>query len=223
MAVAKMTCVTKSQNEFELSQHNGPSMIAAKGQATLHDDVPIIDLVIQLDCVAEEQSPMKFNSVLRLHSGNSIWVARDFDGEEGLDLKISCDLVLLDGTPGRDAVLIQKGDSSQPWVVDHQEMTKHRVGNKGWLLSKCIDPGAIQSIWINESDQTADPFAETKPESRPTSHRFAEVEVPEILKAWFDGSVLDLRDTMRNAGVDLKDGVDFRRLLSLAAKNIHVF
>lgn len=209
---AVLSCVARSRRDFETSRQNEAGEIRVQGQASIGEGTSFVDMVVEVDCALRNQRRMIFKTGITLRSDTPLWVARDFDGEKGLDVRISCSIELVDGTPARDAVLIQKADIAAPVVVDRKEMERHRVGDKGWLAIQWMDPRellAFDTGNVLPDAASADPFSEKDPKNIRELVRLSEVRPPDVLKTWFERPVWDLRDLMKKSGVDSEGDTDF--------------
>jgi hypothetical protein len=202
-----LSWLSRSDQEGEALQQQDGRMIRAKGTATIGDIDSLVDMRIEVSVALPDQPGLEFNTGITTTSGTPLWVARDFNGTNGLDLRISACIELMDGTPLSQAYMIQKGNATTPIEVDRRNMQKHRIEDKGWLITDWID---LRFLAAMASPNTpADPFAEPDPEEVPKPHPFKEVMVPEILRPWFDRPVWDLRELTRIQGLEVKDGADF--------------
>ena len=182
-------------------------MIRMKGTADIGDDNRFVYLQLELSCAIPGHHGMDLKTVLTFQPGKPLWVARDFDRNKGLDLRVSTTIELTDGTPVAEVFLIQQGDTAMPIVVNRREMKRHRVGDKGWLAAQWMDPQFLSDM--EPSGGAADPFAEPPPKDRAGKPVSAAVPVPEALKPWFNRPVLDLRELMKNSGVVEADFTGF--------------
>lgn len=202
-----LSWVSKSGQEVESIYHQDGKMIRLKSNATIGVGHPVVDLRLEVSISLPDQPGLELQTGLTLFSGSVLWAARDFDGTKGMDLRMSSSIELLDGTPMLQALMIQKGDTVSPIQVDRKQIQRHRIGDKGWLITQWLDPMNLADT--DPPDPSADPFAERDPKDVPKLKSFREVMVPEILTPWFKRPVWDLREWTRNSGLDLKDGSDF--------------
>lgn len=196
-----LSCVSRSGQEVEAVRQQEEKMFRVKGTADIRDDNRFVYLQLELSCALPGHPGMDLKTALAFQPGKPLWVARDFDGNKGLDLRVSTTIELTDGTPVAEVFLIQQGDTAMPIVVDRREMKRHRVGDKGWLAVQWMDPQSLSAM--EPSGVAVDPFAEPPPKDRP------EKPVPEVLKPWFNRPVLDLRELMKKSGVVEADFTGF--------------
>ncbi|MES2922155.1 MAG: hypothetical protein V4819_11445 [Verrucomicrobiota bacterium] len=199
MPAVFLSCVSRSGQEVEAVRQQEGKMIRVKGTANIGEDNRLVDLQLELSCALPGHPGMDLRTALSFQPGKPLWVARDFDGNKGLDLRVSTIIELTDGTPVAEAFLIQQGDTAMPIVVNRREMKRHRVGDKGWLAVQWMDPQFLSDM--EPSGGAVDPFAEPPPKYGPEKPVPAGVSVPDFLKPWFNRPVLDLRELMKKSGV----------------------
>ncbi len=203
-----LSWVSRSGQDCEAIYKQDDKMIRLKSYASFNPDNSMMDLKLGVSISLPDQPTLDLESGFPFRSGSSIWAARDFDGKNGMDLRISASIELLNGTPLSHALMIQKGETAIPIVADHMQMQKHRVDDKSWLSIYYFDPAnLVDQVSIDTSEE--DPFAVAAPKKAQKPDCFKEVMVPEILRPWFSRPVWDLREWVREVGLDLKDENDF--------------
>ena len=207
---ALLSCVSRSGQEVEaVRQHEG-KMIHVKGTATLGESNRFVDLKLELSCALPGHPRMDMKTAIVCQPGKPLWVARDFDGNKGVDLRVATTIELTDGTPVNEVFLMQQGDTATPITVDRAEKKRHRLGDKGWLAVQWLDPQLLSNISVSESSGgSADPFAEPPPTEKSEWPDFRMLPVPDILKPWFKLPLLDLREFMGKSGVVSADFTGF--------------
>ena len=205
--VASLTWMARSGSKFSASSQRGSDMIQVGGGATANELGSMIDLALNVGCAVRGQPGLQFDLGLVLRPENPCRVARDFDGRTGLDCSVSGRIELVDGTPLKEAVLIQNGNAFEPLQEDRSGPMRHRVGESGRLMSVWMDPVNVASLISSGPDlsKDMDPFAETPPEVVRESLKLNEVMVPDCLKAWFPRPVWDLRMHIKRSGIGLND------------------
>lgn len=200
---AFLSGVSRPGQEVEAARQQEGIMIHMKGTANIRDDSRFVDLQLELSCALPGHPGMDLKTAFTCQPGKPLWVARDFDGNKGLDLRVSAAIELIDGTPADEIFLIQEGDAAIPLVVERAELKRHRIGDKHWLAALWMEPQSVLDMITPESSEmrSADPFAEPPPRDVSARPILAGVSVPEILKPWFSHPVLDLRELMKNSGV----------------------
>lgn len=206
-----LSCVSRSGQEVEAVRQQEGKMLRVKGTADIGDDNRFVGLQLELSCALPGHPGMDLKTGLTFQPCKPLWVGRDFDGNKGLDLRVSTTIELTDGTPVGEVFLIQQGNTATPLVVERAELKRHRIGDKGWLAVLWLDPQSVLDMIAPESSEkrSADPFAEPLPSNDSQRPVPAGVPVPEVLKPWFSHSVLDLREFMKNSGIVLADSTDF--------------
>ena len=198
---AVVSWVSRSGNEFEAFQQNEGGMIRAKGVAVIGEGAPVVDVAVDVDCALTNELPLKFKTALTLHSDKPFWVVRDFDGKKGLDVRISCAIELVGGTPVREAVLIQKDEIFTPLTVNRAVMEKHRIGDKGWLV---IQWWKLEDLsQFSPGDPFADPYSANPFADSDLKNRLGLVNVraPELLKSWLPNPVWDIGKLIAISGI----------------------
>jgi hypothetical protein len=200
---AFLSGVSRPGQEVEAVRQQEGKMIHMKVTADIRDEFRFMDLKLELSCALPGHPGMDFKTAFTCQPGKPLWVARDFGGNKGLDVRVSAAIELIDGTPANEIFLIQEGDAANPLVVERAELKRHRIGDKHWLAALWMEPQSVLDMITPESSEmrSADPFAESP--LRDVSERPlpAGVSVPEIHKPWFSHPVLDLREFMKNSGV----------------------
>ena len=209
-AAASLSWVTRSAQEFDARWESEGKMIRVLGSARMAEDSLLSDIKIDVTCALNDQPVMKFNSTFPIQSGKPIWVARDFDGKKGMDLRISSSFELLDGTPVAEIMLLQKGDQADPIKVDRHEFKKYRIGKKSWLAIQFLSPNELMNF--SPSNEVSEyPFGEAAPFSESTADQLheklglLEVEPPKAIRTWFDGPVLNVCSLFQGMGM-MSDG-----------------
>lgn len=204
--------VRSGQNSNAQWSGNGGSLEVDAG-VWLYDTDSIADVRLLATAQVPGQLPLRVNTAFPLKRESSLWVARDFDGKQGLDLKVSGAQESVDGTPLREVVMIQKGNRTQPlWPQQKsREYEPAMVAGGGWLMSCWMTPGQLEEIIKGSSGSNgADPFAEPTEQKRAKLPRAASVKPPALISSSLDHEVLDATEVLRkvalNLGVDLSGG-----------------
>ncbi|HEX7262331.1 MAG TPA: hypothetical protein VF258_10990 [Luteolibacter sp.] len=208
---ALLSCVSKSGQELDAVHQQEGKMIHVKGTVELGEENRFVSLQLELSCALPGHPRMDLKTGFTCQPGKPLWVARDFDGGKGLDLRVSATTELTDGTPLAEVFLIQHGDTATPMAVDRTEEKRHRVGDKGWLAVQWMGEQYLLDMITPESSKgsSVDPFAESPPRDRSERPVLAGVPVPQVLKPWFRQPVLNLREFMKNSGIVSADFTGF--------------
>ncbi len=199
-AAARLSWITRSGKEFEAGRENEGSMINVRGMVTMAEDALLADVRMEVSCFLGDQPEMKFSSSFPTQSGKPLWLARDFDGKDGIDLRLSFSFELLDGTPVSETMLIQKGNQATPVTLDRHEFRKYRIGKKGSLAIQFLAPELLMSFSTSDAIST-DPFELTPANQLREKLGLHEVGPPEVIETWFDGPVLDVLPLYRRTGI----------------------
>ena len=211
--VSKLSiCVRSGQNATANWGGNGSSLEVDAGVEFVETD-PFVDVRLLVTAKEPDQLGLRVNTAFTLKSGCPLWVARDFDGKQGLDLQASGTLESMDGTPLREVMMIQKGNATQslwPQQRSH-EYERVPVEGGGWLMSCFMSPGQLEEI-IKGSRQSseADPFAEPSEQERPKLPRAASVKPPALISSSLDHEVLDATEWLRKGVLNLAGNLELR-------------
>ena len=212
MPAATLSWVVRSGQNAKAFRQQDSSMIRIESEAVSLDDDSLIDLRVVATCSLRDLPPMEVNCGISLQPGNPCWVARDFDGTKGMDLKLSGRIELVDGTPVEDAFLIQKGkDAAQPFKTDRYATPRSPIGTKGWLSTTWVKPEDLRN-WLpiegKDPFKDMDPFKDVDPFAPDiirTAYKLEVIKVPDNLRTWLPQTVWDLRARFKNLGIGTKD------------------
>ena len=151
-----------------------------------------------------------------LESGSPMWIARDFSGGKGLDLRVSAGIESLDGVPMEKLLVIQKGDRLAPVACNLGRLNLRvsddslKIGD-GWLTSDFLVSGQWPELdEAGSADSSVNPFSDGSPFPVQIYRKsLAELKPPEVLKPWIDHPVLDIRPMAGDAGLHLESERDF--------------
>ena len=203
-----LTWVTRSGHDFDVSCQGKTDLIRLSGSATIGQDDTYVNVGFLATCVVRDHPRLEIRSGIAVSADSSLWVARDFDGRKGLDLRISAHVEMMDGTPLSESYMIQKGNLAKPFPGnDRTEVRKHRMENKGWLATIWMPPEEVAEFF--PSNETKDPFADAEQAKNLQSVKPLWVETPDDLKPWFGTKVWDMRKLVKNMGIIAADTTDF--------------
>ena len=201
-----LSWVARSGQDFEVVGQGEADSMKVSGAAVFEKEFGIVDIKLHASCVMRDQSRLEIDTAFYLPSGSSMWVARDFDGSKGSDLRVSARAELMDGTPLSEAYMMQKGNIAEPVKeVDHSALQRYDVGDNGRLGITWLLPGDLACLFPNHGNAVSDGSYEGLRELL----KVPRVETPADLKSWFGPTVWDLRECMKNAGVIASDSTDF--------------
>ena len=201
-----LSLVVRSGQKASASISDDNTTIQFMCEAGLGDYNSLADLSIEVSASLPNSPTIEVNTATTLQDRSSVWIARDFDGETGLDLRLSLDIELTDGTPYHEAIQIQQNGTIQPYPKSNTQ-PHGRVaigGNKSWLAWAALSRDSLASIvTIDEADkEDVDPFAETDPPHY-GDLGLIEIQTPEALAKFMGPSVYDLIDVMKKLGLNL--------------------
>jgi hypothetical protein len=179
--------------------------IRAKVEATISDDSSVVDLRLNTVCRIPDQPEIVIETALSLDPEKRMWIARDADGEKGFDLTITVQIVLPDGSPFHERMMIQKGAESRPINPYRGSFKRHQANGGQWLA---VNGTSIDMIKSLEAEEEVDPFAELDPNAPPfvmAELKLDELDFPRELLGWVGGPVWDLRDAMIQNAVMTQD------------------
>lgn len=209
--VATMVLVARSGENAEVSSSNKHGTLRAKITPHLSDDGgEWIDLRIDATCAMANQAALEVKTGLTLKSGDALWLARDFDGKRGIDLKLSAAIESMDGLPLADLVQLDQGGKIIRLSDMRREFSNQRVGDEGWLTAKRVPRGLDLGFFATAGNPEPDPFSETGQEAaQRKAEKFPLAQPPSEIAAWFPHAVWDLRKVLEATGIKLDDPRDF--------------
>jgi len=203
--LSKLSWTSRFQQKSEVKDGTDGRTIDVTAETSIGTDrFDLIDLVLETTIRLPEKPKLELKTSLFLDNDHSTWIARDFDGKQGLDLLVTACVEMTDGTPIREAMRLQAGNKVKSLVPTVSEPMRHRIGDNRWL---CLVPLSMEELAEFESPadgKESDPFAEPPRDQPRKSLRLTEVDVPKALHPWVGRRGLDLNETMRNTGITIK-------------------
>ena len=211
--VAEVSLFSRSGMKSKAIWSGDGNTISVEAEMAYGESVSFIDARLAYTAKAADQADMKVNTGLTIRSGESVWVARDFDGKQGLDLVVSGVIESLDGTPICDRVMIQNGKQTESLKLSHNGPSTEliRIGESGWfariwaskdVIWDCISPG--QAARNNDVDPFADP-----PEKRSPFPMTSSIPPPAFIQPWLNHEVLAAGKWFETVGLCMKQDDDF--------------
>lgn len=161
----------------------------------------VIDLSFEISTSLPETPDLEINTAVSLHGVKGLWVARDFDGKSGTDIRVTAAIELPDGTPYVEMILKQEGDAVVPFRVDRSEAKRIAIEGGGWLASAWLDHKSARVILFGGGSDDDDPFAEAETKPKILFDDLPTAQTPDKLGPYFGGEVIDLREAIRNIGI----------------------
>jgi hypothetical protein len=217
---APLSANAKSVSETSVVCHSGqtPSAFWEGGgksmdldvKGTISENGGFTDILFKAQIAIPGQLPMKIETTFSCEDGKALWVARDFDGKKGLDLRVAATVELLDGSLFQERVLIQKGGGEWPVFPSRRQAAPQSIDGRGWLVSVNLDPNTMKEFLSPGAIQPdADPFQEApRDEFQDLPHTIS-VQPPEFLREWVTHEVLDAHDWMKSIDPNLPGENDF--------------
>jgi len=207
--VGTISVLTRSAQPASAGWKEAETSMKVEAEVTIGEDGRIAN--IRIDCSAQlsNQPRMEVDTAVELRSGKRFWIARDFDGQQGLDLELIPVIETMGGVPIEEQVMIQHGDALDSLMPESKPAKRCRAG-EGWLLVCDAEPLSIMAI-ISPGSQTpdADPFAEPAPRKPETLPRASSVKPPEFLSDWLKHDVLDARELIGSIVPGIKGSANF--------------
>lgn len=211
-AAAVMSWVARPGTKSEAQRQTKAGMLQASVEPTFDESEAWIELRVDASCTLPAQPALNVKTGLTLKSGDGIWLARDFDGHAGIDLKLTASIETMEGCPPSEVVKIQKGDQSASLLTRFQGFGRSRIGEKGWLIAKHVPRRLIEQIFSPIAvNPGADPFAPapTMPPEKIKEKPFALIQPPDELKSKGLPAVWEIKQELKNMGLKLEDSRDF--------------
>lgn len=199
----ELSVIVRSALKFKVSNRERGESLEMSGQAVLGNlSNPVVDVQVSVLCQLKDQPRLDLNTSFSLEDNGSIWVARDFHRNQGIDLRVTPTFELPDGTPLKEFLMKQNGDAIEPFVIE-RNFGRKNAGN-GWL--EIID--LPRTLLDPPGPTTGDPFAVSELPA-PVALNLPDILPPAFLSEWVDHSVLDVSTLVRTAGVAMDREGDF--------------
>lgn len=201
---ASISLVVGSGRKATASKQENDSAISLEAEPTTGDEEDFVDLRLMVSASLPGSPALEINTGLSFKAGESIWVARDFDGKSGTDIRVTAAIELTDGTPYAEMMMRQEGDSAVPFRVDRSGSKRISIEGGGSLVSVWLEFGNVKELIAGEKADETDPFAAT-PDTEPAVDLkgLPTAQVPEKLEPYFGGEVLNLRETVGAMGLSI--------------------
>ena len=110
-------------DEFEVSDSTTDYLLGAKGTALMDESGAVTSVKITTNSRLANSALLTVDTAFDLDTGGSQWFARDVQNGNGMDLVLSSEAELIDGTPVNQITLIQSGTDA---VNVHGELPSNR-------------------------------------------------------------------------------------------------
>ncbi|MES2980956.1 MAG: hypothetical protein V4727_01475 [Verrucomicrobiota bacterium] len=202
-----LSYIGRSGQKVVVSNTEGDSSINIESEMIIEHDRSLIDGRILTDISLPDSPTLKIDSSILLVKNSPTWLARNFNGKQGIDLMVTVTLMLADGTPFDELIMRHEGDEMKPFSTSeiHGGSGNIAIGEKHKLVWMPAPPDVLELLDNQQdTDPEEDPFAAQRPNTN--NHiNFKEVKSPEILKPHFYGMVFDIGDALKQNGIKISD------------------
>ncbi len=199
--------VTRSGQTAKASNVEGESSIQFEGEVNIGEDFNLIDLRIAASVSLAKFAIEDIQTSVALNDNTPLWIARDSDGKQGIDLLITASIELTDGTPFRDLIMRQEDNVMKPYSPStmHKRSGDIVIGEGRRLVWSKFPFDYLRLLYGERStDVEEDPFAPQKPVHL-DGKKLKEVQALEIFSPHFYGKVIDIRDALKLNGIKVSD------------------
>lgn len=205
---ASLSLSARSGQKSTSSVSKDGTTISFEGDTTVSEDNSHIELFLLVSATFPDFPQVDIQTTAVIPNGAGVWIAREFNGKRGVDVRIRSELELSDGTPFAQAALRQEGKIVKPFILDRTPRKPVAMDDGAWLVFAWADFDTIVGLFeIQEDGDEIDPFAEEEPSVGKRAHNsLPQARVPEILAPYFSGSVISLNEILKKNGLNLKDG-----------------
>ncbi|RYD81478.1 MAG: hypothetical protein EOP84_10945 [Verrucomicrobiaceae bacterium] len=199
--------IARSGTKSSVANETKGKQIDANAEVTLDETGEVVYLSLEGAFKLPGQDRLKLKSHMALKSGSTVQVAGDRSGGKGMEVTLTANTVLMDGTPLADCIQIQRDGQSAPFYRPRLSSEKYHISNRAWLFlgGTDLEPFLDAAGPLDEKDPFAEPTGE-KPEKR---KGLRAVEVPDSIAGRVHGPVLDIHETMIASEIQITEGVDF--------------
>jgi len=179
-------------------------MISCKAEPTVGPGSRSILLNLQAKCALKDQLPMDLEARFIIQSGDATWVARDFMNGKGMDLRLQATLVLLDGTPVDESMLIQRENNVSPLAFDSIGVSVSQVRDGRWLAT-CEQTSEYLMDIFTPQVPLAEQEESTSGSSPEKNTIFPTAFMAGRLGAWFTDPVWNMSGEFNKMGLNLSE------------------
>lgn len=199
----KVSFVSRFQQKSEVNSATETESAHATIEPSIGEDrFDRIDLRLDATIQVPAQPKLELTTNLVLNNDRPMWIARDFDGKDGLDLRVHARVETTSGTPFQDVMILQTGNKYKSLLPLHNKPTRHRLTGNRWL---CLIPVSMEELADLDSEQSnKSPLAEPAPNQPKSRPSFTEVDAIKALRPWVGAKALDLNSVIKNTGITIK-------------------
>lgn len=203
--LSKLSCVSRFQQKAEAKVEKETQSVHATFEPSIGgDQIDLMDLRLEMTISAPGHPELELKSLLALRNDQPMWIARDFDGKQGLELRVTASVETSSGVPFRDTVRLQAGGEGKSLMPATKPPEKHRVGDRRWV--SILSLGLNQLAAFDPTEATngnLDPFEEATPAQPASQILHPMVEPPADLSPWLRGKVWNLGEAIQKAGISV--------------------
>ncbi|MEO5917450.1 MAG: hypothetical protein ABIS50_24695 [Luteolibacter sp.] len=195
--VGTMSLIGRSGKRATAESRDAGTLMKLDTEVTIEESGRLSDIRVTCSAQVPNQPRMEIETAATLKSGEPLWIARDFDGKQGLDFELITSIETMGGALIEDQVMIQDGDVVERLMPVSNPPRRFPAG-KGWILT-----GYLPLQWLMElslgsqsANPNADPFADTAPAAPSKLPRLLSVKPPEFLHPWLKHDVLDVKELL---------------------------
>lgn len=156
-------------------------------------------------------SKLEIDAKLVLKDCSPLWIARDFDGKQGIDIIVTAALELLDGNPLHALTLRQEGEIATPFSFSRvssgfSSMVMGEGRRLAWSMIS-LDHLIVVADGPEPIDEI-DPFSAILTDRGfpiIDYRKFKETQAPEALAPHFKGTVFDISELVKSWGIRISE------------------
>jgi hypothetical protein len=199
--ISELTTVSRSGDKSKAFWSGAGKSIDLDSDYFTGENEEFVDIHLDGTVSVPDQLPMRVNTSFSMRDGKSLWIARDFDGKKGLDLKVASSVELMDGTSCRERVMIQRNGEKWPISPKHIQRDERstRVADKGWLTCVYLSVRNLRELLLLENIDRpgADPFKDPPQELPEILPHSLAVKPPEFLQDRVRHEVLNANEWIK--------------------------
>jgi hypothetical protein len=223
-----LSVITRSGEKTISAYSENEANISLECEACLSEDNSLVDLRTLISVSMPDGLASKFDTSVSLMTGSPLWLARAYDGKNGVDIMVTATPELVDGTPYAELVMRQEGNNIMPFPGDmrNRKSGNIEIGDNYSLIWQPIPIDRLLSyigVAEPEQDSHTDPFgpvgANEKERNMLDKFKLKTLTAPDVIAPHIQGSVVDLGDYFKATGIHVPKG----DLIGYDCKNQRVF
>lgn len=216
-----LTILTRDGQKTRASNSEGGTSVGVECVADFSEDdltVSCVQLKTLIAVTRSDGSTSKFETCVVPEDGTLLWLAREFDGKNGVDIMVTATAELVDGSPVSQAVMRQEGNTVMPFPshLRYWKSDNIAIGEKSRLIWCSLPLKDIfrffHLVEIREDKKIDDPFAAGGDADVPEKMLMVDesklklITAPEILAPHFRGPVFDFSGLGNTLGLEFPEG-----------------